>query len=144
MTPKNSTDSKDSIKRRTTKQRTIILEILKANKNPIAATQLLTLAQAKYPTLNKTTIYRTLDRLIEEKMVEAILLKGGIVHYEVADGHAHHHHHFVCTTCAKVYCLEGCVGNIEILLPKGFTMTNHELVLRGVCVDCNKGNKKNR
>lgn len=120
---------------RNTKQKTIILDILKAKKVPISAVEILKLAQTKLPDLNKTTVYRTLDRLVGEKVVEAVHLESGLAHYELASGR-HHHHHFVCNTCTKIYCLEGCPNELKSLLPSGFVMTGHEVTLRGVCAKC--------
>ena len=120
---------------RNTKQRAVILQILKAKKVPISAVEILKLAQSKLPDLNKTTVYRTLDRLAKEHLVDAVHLESGIAHYELAH-ERHHHHHFVCTACTKIYCLEGCPNELKALLPQGFLMTDHEVTLRGICVKC--------
>jgi Fur family ferric uptake transcriptional regulator len=47
-----------------------------------------------------------------------------------------HHHHFHCRLCHQVYEVEGCPGNIEPLIPRGFTLEDHELVLYGRCSAC--------
>jgi Fur family transcriptional regulator, ferric uptake regulator len=120
---------------RNTKQREIILQILKSKGTPLSAVEILKSAQKKLPELNKTTVYRTLERLAGEQVVSAVQLKSGIVHYEVAH-ESHHHHHFVCNACSGIFCLKGCPAELKALLPAGFLMTDHEVTLKGLCSKC--------
>lgn len=123
---------------RNTKQKAIIIDILRSSKRPIAAPDILIQAQTKVPNINKTTVYRTLDRLVEDGAVEAIMLREGVLHYEIKDSGecGHHHHHFVCVKCEKIYCVDGCVSSFEVLLPRGFKLQSHEVTLRGLCKNC--------
>lgn len=120
---------------RNTKQRALILQILSTRKAPVSAIEILKLAQSKLPELNKTTVYRTLERLEGEKLLESVNLESGIVHYELAQ-EDEHHHHFVCNSCTKIYCVDGCPKELKSLLPQGFLMTGHEVTLRGICSKC--------
>lgn len=122
-------------KTRTTKQLTEVLKILEKNKGPVSALEVLKLAKKKAPLINKTTIYRILDRLVKEKVVEAIMLQEGTVHYEKISNRKHHHH-FVCLECSTIYCIDGCVSGLQKMLPKGFSLVNHEVTLRGICKSC--------
>jgi Fur family ferric uptake transcriptional regulator len=47
-----------------------------------------------------------------------------------------HHHHFQCTSCQRVYNLQGCLGGMERLLPRGFRLDSHDLQLTGTCAQC--------
>lgn len=127
--------TKNSSKLRNTHQLSIILGVLKTSKHPISAIDLLTAAQRRAPALNKTTVYRTLEKLTKDGTVEAVMLQEGILHYELRS-HTHHHHHFVCTKCTKIFCVDGCVSGINGMLPKGFSLESHELTLRGLCKTC--------
>ena len=49
---------------------------------------------------------------------------------------AAHHHHFLCNRCERIYNIEGCLGGIETLLPRGFQMESHDLLLTGLCAKC--------
>lgn len=129
------------ISSRNTKQRTIILQILKSKKVPVSAVEILSLAQYKMPDLNKTTVYRTLDRLEGEGLVVAVHLESGIVHYELSQD-KNHHHHFVCDLCTSIYCLEGCPEELKSMLPPGFIMSGHEVTLRGTCSKCQLSKKQ--
>jgi Fur family ferric uptake transcriptional regulator len=133
--PRRSKKQKAPAVQRTTKQLSVILEILRSSKGPISATDLLTRAQREVPSLNKTTVYRTLDRLAAEGTIEAVMLREGILHYEL-HSEEHHHHHFVCSGCSKIYCLDGCRVDFSLLLPKGFSLESHEVTLRGRCGEC--------
>ena len=126
---------------RNTKQRAVILDIFAQAKKPLPAPVVVSKAQAKVPKINKTTIYRTLERLEKEGMVSSMLVSPGVLHYELAKGDAHHHHHFVCNRCEGVFCLEGCTQGLSKLLPKGFILDSHDITLHGTCADCAKASK---
>lgn len=123
---------------RNTRQRSVILKILEGSQNPVSAPAILAAAQKLSPSLNKTTVYRTLERLVDERLAEAIMLKEGVVHYELRHPSAcgHHHHHFVCSDCERIFCIDGCASSFEVLLPRGFKLQSHEITLRGLCKGC--------
>jgi Fur family ferric uptake transcriptional regulator len=82
------------------------------------------------------TVYRSVKSLVESGEVVAVELPGEPARYEAAG--KHHHHHFHCRTCKKVYEVEGCPGELDALVPKGFELESHELVLYGRCLACNR------
>jgi Fur family ferric uptake transcriptional regulator len=124
------------IKLKNTKQLAIILGVLKTTKQPISAVDLLAIAQKKAPALNKTTVYRTLDKLTQDGTVDVVMLHEGVLHYELRT-HESHHHHFVCLKCDTIYCISGCVTGLNSLVPNGFSLNSHEVTLRGICKRCN-------
>jgi Fur family ferric uptake transcriptional regulator len=84
------------------------------------------------------SVYRMLDRLDEQGLVQRIDIGDGIVRYEPA-GRADHHHHLVCGDCGKVEPfadsrLERAIHAVEE--QSGYTVTGHEVLLRGSCADC--------
>ena len=68
--------------------------------------------------------------------VQAVAIPGQPPRYELAEVAAHHHHHFHCRGCDRVYDLEGCPGGLRNLLPRGFTLEEHTIVLAGKCGAC--------
>ena len=80
------------------------------------------------------TVYRALQRGVEEGTLESVDVLGGGVRYEPKD--REHHHHFLCSTCNHAFDVFGCVEGLESLLPGGFQMTGHEVVLLGTCDGC--------
>lgn len=89
----------------------------------------------------RATVYRTLELLHEHRLVNRLDLGDGIARHEIVDpGDAErHHHHFVCARCGELYpfddpALERSIG--ELSARHGFSVTDHEVTLRGVCPDC--------
>ena len=83
------------------------------------------------------TVYRALQRGVEEGTLESVEGLGGGVRYEPRD--REHHHHFLCSTCDRAFDLVGCVEGLEFLVPDRFRMTRHEVVLFGTCDSCDDG-----
>ena len=44
--------------------------------------------------------------------------------------------HFECRKCARVFEVHGCPGNLKPLVPDGFTLEDHEVILYGLCAEC--------
>ena len=80
------------------------------------------------------TVYRALKRGIEEGQLDSVEMTNGGVRYEPRG--RDHHHHFLCSVCDRAFDLEGCVKDLSALLPQGFRMTGHEVVLFGTCDVC--------
>jgi Fur family transcriptional regulator, ferric uptake regulator len=84
------------------------------------------------------SVYRMVDRLAEQGLVQRIDIGDGIVRYEPARA-AEHHHHLVCDTCGRVEpfadaSLEQAIEAVEE--SSGFSVVAHEVLLRGLCGDC--------
>lgn len=91
--------------------------------------------------LGIATVYRNLKALAAEGVLKAVNLPGeATARYELC-GKAHHHH-FHCRICHHVYEVEGCPGNIEPLVPKGFVMEDHHVILYGLCSTCKPRRRK--
>jgi len=84
------------------------------------------------------SVYRILDLLTAEGLVQRIDLGSGVSRYEPAwpDGH---HHHLVCDSCGKVdafedKALERALHKVEA--DSGYTVDAHDVVLHGTCASC--------
>lgn len=83
---------------------------------------------------NKTSVYRALDRLLEEGVVCRHYFANDEAGYELRE---HHHAHLVCTRCGMVttsrcaYAHPTKIGT--------FTVNHHHLTLFGVCQTCATG-----
>ena len=88
--------------------------------------------------MNKTTVYRILERLEDEGTLHSFTGKDGLTWYAKCNGcssanHIDAHPHFHCLECGKTECL-----SIEIDMP---LIPNHkiekaEFLLQGKCADC--------
>lgn len=124
---------------RHTRQRVAIASALGVSGRPLSPAEILESARAAVPSLNLATVYRTLKRLGEAGTVIAIDMPGEAPRYKLRREEEHHHHHFRCNKCEGVFCMEGCVEGLKELLPEGFRMTGHDIVLYGFCAACSAG-----
>ena len=86
--------------------------------------------------IGQRTIYRIVRRMQEEDEIVTVKVPGRADRYELSSRAAKHHHHFHCNECDKYFDIDGCPGGLDKLVPKGFVLTNHELVLSGICKSC--------
>ncbi len=116
-----------------------ILKILEKEGSPLTVPEIQTLLKEKGLFPNKTTLYRQMEKLLENNIVESISLKNTVVHYEKKSSH---HHHFICSTCKNITCIEDenfeCAArSLEKSLEKnGFLVKNHNFSLEGKCQKC--------
>lgn len=103
----------------------------------MSATELWEQFRAEGHGIGIATVYRTLKRGVESGALASVELEAGSVRYEPA--RLDHHHHFVCSTCDRAFDLVGCVSHLEQLVPDGFRMTGHEVLLHGTCSGCGGG-----
>jgi Fur family ferric uptake transcriptional regulator len=121
---------------RDTAQRRAIRRVLEEAGRPLGALEVLETSKRYAPKIGLATVYRTIKSLASEGTVSAVELPGAPPRYEAAG--KGHHHHFLCADCGKVFELGGCLGGLKDLLPRGFRMTAHELLLHGRCSACRK------
>lgn len=80
------------------------------------------------------TVYRLLNEGVEHGDLIGVDLPTGPRRFEPAD--MPHHHHFACSACNKVFALLGRPAGIDRLVPDGFELERHEVILSGRCPDC--------
>ena len=117
-----------------TRQRQAILKCLDQAKGPLSPQEILVRAREKVEGMGIATVYRNLKSLEKEGMVRELALSGEGARYEKSG--LTHHHHFFCRGCNKFYCVEGCPREISSMVPRGFVMEEHEIVLYGKCSEC--------
>ena len=124
---------------RRTKQRDVIKEIFKSSGRPLSPNEIFELARKSVNSLSLATVYRYIKSLTAEKIIVPVSLPGLPDRYELKETADSHHHHFHCQECGKVYDIPGCGLKIENMLPKGFSIRSHEVVLYGDCSNCHVG-----
>jgi Fur family ferric uptake transcriptional regulator len=85
------------------------------------------------------SVYRVLELLSSEGLVQRIDLGSGISRYEPIHSGGDHHHHLVCNTCGRVEAfedprLERALVGVEAA--SGYLVAGHDVVLHGACADC--------
>jgi Fur family peroxide stress response transcriptional regulator len=117
-----------------TPQRRAIVEYLQSAIHHPTAEEVLRAVNEKFPMTSRATVYNTLNWLKGEGMVKEVY-EGGIVRF---DPNTSEHHHFVCRRCGRVEDVESeRIGNYQFNpLLGNHTVENFEVVLRGICADC--------
>lgn len=90
-----------------------------------------------------TTVYRSLESLVQMGLVQAVDLGDGERRYEVVEP-GEHHHHLVCTACGKSTHLDSClVEDIEEAIRRKYKFQIHSHVFEvfGTCEPCGKAKK---
>jgi len=122
---------------RLTPQRLMVIEILHGAEGHISAPDICQRVQAKYPWVNKSTIYRTLELMKELDLVTETELGGDKLYYHQAE--KGHHHHLICQKCGKeVEIEEDVFASLESTLSKkyGFAADLKHLAIHGHCLKC--------
>lgn len=129
-----------------TNQRIAVLSAFSATKDShLTAEEIYELIKKESPEIGLATVYRTIQLLLELKIIDRIYLDDGSVRYEL--GHvyeeedAHHHHHLICVKCGRVMSFQGdLLDEFEERIEKqtGFQIQDHDVKLYGYCADCLK------
>jgi Fur family ferric uptake transcriptional regulator len=119
---------------RQTRQRDAIRTALSRAGRPLSPLEVLTAARSLLPGLGMATVYRTVKSLLAEGTLHAVELPGAPARYELAG--KGHHHHFHCRRCDGVFEVDACPAGIRGLLPGGFRLEAHEIILYGLCAGC--------
>lgn len=112
-----------------------IIEILKKHKKPITVSEIL-----NSTLVNKTTVYRNLEKLVSEGKVLEVNISTQKTFYEL-NSHDHHHH-LVCKSCNAIQDfeeqnLENAISDFEKqILESGFDIKSHNLEFFGYCNKC--------
>jgi Fur family ferric uptake transcriptional regulator len=89
---------------------------------------------------DRVTIYRVLDRLVDEGLVHKVVNTDGGVKYaschncETNHNHNHNHIHFSCQKCKSVTCLENVEPSFK--LPKKYKVSEVNFTVSGLCPQC--------
>ena len=120
---------------RKTKSLTTILQVFEEKYDAIAVVHLIELVRSL---MNKTTVYRVLDRLEQDGIIHSFNGKDGLKWYAkckgcTADHHTDKHPHFQCSECDKVECL-----SVEIKIPsiKNHRIDSTDILIMGQCEVC--------
>jgi len=125
---------KISTMERNTQQRQAILKVFEKASRPLNIQEIHMAAKKRCPGLGIATVYRNLKALVDDGKIISVDMPGGVVLYEVSGGG--HHHHFSCNGCLKVFDVDACGLNLQSLIPPGFKLEQHEILLSGLCNSC--------
>jgi len=128
---------------RMTPQRHVILKILKDAGEHLSPVQVYEQANQALPGITETTVYRSLEFLVKNEIVQPALDENRHLVYEIAD---HVHHHIICNSCGaqvNIYpdTLETALANLE--KQTGYRLIASHITLFGLCPKCKLELEKN-
>jgi len=119
-----------------TEARIAILQVLMQAARPLRQDQIA--EQLTLGPLNKVTVYRTLESLIEVGLVHRAFTYKRAWHFELANHCTEHqcHPHFTCTHCGVTHCLTDILLPMAKVSQKGFIVNRQQVRLEGLCPAC--------
>lgn len=144
-----TTDGKliDELRRcglRATNQRLAILRTLRDDPSHPSAEDLYERLRATYATLSLSTVYKTIQKLVEAGVLQTIDTGAGKQRYE---GRLPAHHHAICITCGRVVDIPPDQFPIKLTTHKIHPHFRAHVVnvhFNGVCDMCDNRTKKRR
>ena len=125
-----------------TEQKKLLLEFLEENHDSAYTIEEISQAlKLKGASIGKSTVYRLMTKLVEEKRVKRQLADGSrkAIYRITLDEHCHNHLHLQCTKCGKVLHLDEktsdeLLNTVKIL--NDFSVSEEDTVLMGKCAEC--------
>lgn len=122
--------------RRRSKQRDIILNLLKRTKSHPSAEWVYKEVKKEIPNISLGTVYRNLKLLQSIGEVSEISCNGDEGRF---DGNTGLHYHITCESCGKIRDVEGIVlkgVDEKVFATTGFKILNHCVGFKGICSEC--------
>jgi len=125
----------------TTANRVSVLEVVGNNGFPLSAADIYKTLEQSIP-INRVTVYRILDLLVDRGVIERISTGGRAFYYGLAPNDHHRpHHHFYCKSCGQMDCLSPDSLNVDTAslwktLPGRIDKV--EVRIDGLCKNCEK------
>ncbi len=118
----------------------LVLQALeKSQARHLTAQELYEQVRQQLPAVNPSTVYRTLDRLVQAGRVSISDMGTGAAVYQVITGGIHHH--LVCQGCRRVFEIDHedvAAFFARIKISRHFQVATNHLVLFGICEDCSR------
>jgi Fur family transcriptional regulator, ferric uptake regulator len=120
---------------RLTPQRTLVWDVLRAQSSHVSAEDICTQVQRQFPYINISTVYRTLELLVDLHLVRETRLGPTRRYFEVEEDEPHHH--LVCDSCGKViHVHDADLGTLDGALSQDPGFLIREVTVFGLCKDC--------
>ena len=116
-----------------TKQRQVILEIIRADSSHPTADIIYLKAKKKIPSIAVGTVYRNLNLMCEAGEIRKIAVPDAADRY---DKSIIPHDHLICSDCGSMVDVK--LGDLKPLIEErsGARVHSYELCVHGVCAEC--------
>lgn len=125
---------------RITRQRKLLLDLIREAGGHLDADELYRRARAKQPRVSLSTVYRALHLFKKMGLVEEYHFDDSHHHYEVRS--EKEHHHLLCLGCGKVVDFQSPVSRYvtrNVPEARDFDIVSTEVRMTGYCSACRKG-----
>lgn len=129
--------------------REAILNVLSKTNKHLSAEDIYLEVHKTHPAIGFTTIYRTLDLLVQMNLISQFDFGDKRARYELKEEiqGKQHHHHLVCIDCGKIVEYSDFLNEETRLIDQAakelskkfdFKITNHIIQFYGLCEKCQK------
>ena len=121
-----------------TEQKKILLDFLNANSTKAYTIEEIT--ESLGTGIGKSTVYRLMTKLVEEKRVQKSAGNGrSFVYRALTDEHCKHHLHLQCKDCGQILHLDEATSDAllsSVMSAKDFSVSEEDTILLGKCAGC--------
>ncbi|NLY51083.1 MAG: transcriptional repressor [Firmicutes bacterium] len=135
-------EASSHLRRRSTRQRRVVLEVLRSTKSHPTADWIYEEVRKRVPNVSLGTVYRNLNLLRD--MGEIMELNFGST-YSRFDGNPEPHYHFSCMNCGRVLDVNipVCTELEEkVRREHGWEVRSHRVEFYGLCSECKAEQRK--
>ena len=124
-----------------TKERKAILEVLTEADKSLGVESILKECKEKGVSINLSTVYRALEMFEDKGIVDKFTVNDGISSYKLKG--KEHKHMLQCSICHKQVEVPCPMKQVEEIVESetGFVLTEHNLIMKGVCEQCRHHSK---
>jgi len=116
-----------------------VLEVIGGNSSPLSAQDIFTTLR-RTSSINRVTVYRILDTLVDKGLVERLSAGGRSLVYGLAPNENHPAHpHFHCRSCGALQCLQPGSLTVDLRgIERSFAgeIQSVEVRVDGICKNC--------
>jgi Fur family peroxide stress response transcriptional regulator len=126
------------IHKRATRQLEAVFQALRGDPSHPFADEIYRRVRKQLPRISLATVYRNLQRLVEDGKIRTVLLGERVARY---DPETSDHDHFVCEQCGRIidiFLERDRQIDLTPLLCAGYRVTMHNLTVYGVCQVCTR------
>ena len=116
-----------------TRQRAVILEVIRSDMCHHTAEEIFALAKERLPTISRATVYNNLKALEEEQIIRRINGEDGSARY---DKSYIPHGHLFCVGCKQIYDFDIPDFISTLVTYSDAVIDSYELRIRGICQSC--------
>lgn len=130
---------------RITLPRRLIVQLLKQVAGHPNAKEIYSRINKRHPEIGLTTVYRTLDLLVQLRIINKFDFGDGLARYELSSQCRQHHHHIICTKCCQIIDYNNSSSDNESYIQKledeisqkyKFDIADYEIQFYGICDKC--------